>query len=807
MFSALRVLALGVFFVFGLVFLATAQAGKGYSLAGRISNAATGEKLQGAVLYLSDLKRSVLSDENGDYIFSEIYAGHHVLEISHTGFATIVLHIELNNTLQRDIRLSPIFVENQGVVVTGISSPTSIRKTPTPITIFKQSDLQQSTSSNIVDALSKVPGVAQLTTGPAISKPIIRGLGSNRVVVVNDGIRQEGQQWGDEHGLEIDELSVNRVEILKGPSSLLYGSDALAGVIHFQSAPPVEEGTMKGRIVSNYQTNGNLYNTHVQIGGNNKGFNWSSYGSLKSAADYSNKYDRKVLNSRFNEMNAGGHIGINKKWGYAHLLVSSFNQHLGVVEGERDDATGNFILYGGTSLERVASESDLKGRAILVPNQQVQHFKLVSDNSVAIGKSRLKVGLGWQQNLRKEFGEPEEPKAEELYFDLSTFNYTLHWQLPEKNEWHTTVGVNGMQQQNINRGEERLIPDYSLFDAGFFLFTQRLQNKVSWSGGLRFDSRAIEGSAYEENGQLKFSSFKKNFSNWSGSMGVSYEPTSTVVIKANVARGFRAPSLSELASNGAHEGTNRYEYGRLDLRSETSLQGDLGLELQFEHFGIELNTFYNQINDFIFYRKLYSVGGGDSTLMLDGEELTAFAFQQNTAQLHGLELNMDIHPHPLDWLHIENSFSLVRGKFNSDIDPDIAGSNQLPLMPAPRWNGEIRGDFQKGWGSFRQVYVKLAAQQTFSQDRFFTGFNTETRTPSYLLIDAGAGFSMINRNKKTVATIHLAATNLGDVAWQSHTSRLKYTAENLQTGRMGVFNRGRNFSIRVVVPFRWEQVR
>jgi len=279
------------------------------------------------------------------------------------------------------------------------------------------------------------------------------------------------------------------------------------------------------------------------------------------------------------------------------------------------------------------------------------------------------------------------------------------------------------------------------------------------------------------------------------------------VLKANLARGFRAPSLSELASNGAHEGTNRYEYGRLNLRSETSLQGDLGLELQSEHFGIELSAFYNQINNFIFYRKLYSVGGGDSTLMLDGEELTAFVFQQNTARLQGLELNMDIHPHPLDWLHIENSFSLVRGKFSNDIDPEITRSNQLPLMPAPRWNGEIRGDFEKGWGSFRNVYVKVAAQQTFSQDRFFTGFNTETRTPAYLLIDAGAGFSMINRNKKTAATIHLSATNLGDVVWQSHTSRLKYTAENLQTGRMGVFNRGRNFSIRIVIPFKWERIR
>src|SRR5690606_31898411 len=152
-------------------------------------------------------------------------------------------------------------------------------------------------STNLIDALSTTPGVSQIATGPAISKPTIRGLGYNRLVVINDGIRQEGQQWGDEHGIEIDEYSVNKVEVLKGPASIMYGSDALAGVINIISNTPVPSGTINGNIFTNYQTNNGLTGLNGNVAGNINGFNWNAYGSYKSAYDYKNKYDGRVFNS------------------------------------------------------------------------------------------------------------------------------------------------------------------------------------------------------------------------------------------------------------------------------------------------------------------------------------------------------------------------------------------------------------------------------------------------------------------------------------------------------------------------------
>ncbi|OSZ76871.1 TonB-dependent receptor [Chitinophagaceae bacterium IBVUCB2] len=766
------------------------------SLSGTITDAKTGEPLVGASVYLTDDKIGAIANEKGKYVLTNIPDGHHVIEISHAGYATIVEHLELITDTEKDFKLSAEVVENRGVIITGVSGATSIRKTPVPVTSIRKTALLQSSSTNIIDALTQVPGVSQLSTGPAISKPFIRGLGYNRVVIVNEGVRQEGQQWGDEHGVEIDELSVGRVEVLKGPASLIYGSDALAGVINFITNTPVAEGTFKGNILSNYQSNNGLFALNANLAANNNGFNWNVYGTYKSAGDYKNKYDGKVLNSRFNERNFGGYVGINKSWGYSHFIFSCFDQRLGLVEGDRDDATGQFILFAGNPLERIATNTDLDSRHLFVPQQRVQHNKFILDNNFAINKSRLKINLGYQNSQRQEFGNPEDPAEKELFFDLRTVNYAVQWQLPELKEWHTTIGVNGMGQKNLNKGQEALIPEYNLFDIGIFIYAQRLFNKATLTGGFRFDNRSIDSKEFFEGADLKFEKFNRSFSNFSGSVGVSYEPSDIVTIKANIARGFRAPTLAELASNGAHEGSNRYEYGDQKLRSETSLQFDAGFDVDYEHFSIGVSAFYNNISDFIFYRKLESAFGGDSIVNVDGEDITAFRFNQLDATLRGVEASIDLHPHPLDWLHFENTMSFVRGTFNQNID----GSDNLPLIPAARLTSELRATFNEGGKSFRNIYIKASTDKTFKQNKAFTGFDTETATSGYTLLNAGFGADITNSKMKTLFSLHFSITNITNVAYQNHLSRLKYAAENMNTGRLGVFNTGRNFSVKANIP-------
>jgi iron complex outermembrane receptor protein len=785
------------YIIFTLIaFNAMTQARPPIILSGNIRDAAANTSLAGASIHFIEARIGAIADSNGNYTVRNIPSGHHLIEISHTGYNNIVEHIDIVSSMQKNFSLTSAIIENQGVTVTGVTTATSTRSIPIPIRLIRKADLMQTPSTNIIDALSKQPGISQIGTGPAISKPVIRGLSYNRVVVVNDGIRQEGQQWGDEHGIEIDELSINRAEILKGPASIMYGSDALAGVIHFITNIPAPEGTIRGNLFSSYQTNNGLIGLNANLQGNQNGFNWNIYGSRKSAKDYENKWDGRVLNSRFNEKNYGGYIGLNKSWGFSHLILSNFDQSVGLIEGDRDDASGAFLVNTGSPLERIATSSDLNSRKLFLPNQRVQHYKLISDNSIGIGKNRLKMNVGWQKNKREEFGNPEEPDERELSFDLNTINYNLQWRFPDRGDLETTLGITGMQQNNKNSGEEVIIPEYNSNDLGAFAFLQKTFKTVTMSGGLRYDNRTINSKEFLEDGDIKFTPFKKSYSNLSGSLGASYYPSAKITLKANLARGFRAPSLSELASNGAHEGTNRYEYGQLGLKSERSLQFDAGIEGDYEHISFSLSSFYNRIKDFIFYSRLQNQAGGDSIISIDDEDLEAFRYSQNNARLSGFEASIDIHPHPLDWLHFENTFSVVRGRFDQSID----GSKNLPFIPAARLISQLRANFTKTKQSFRNFYVHVEVDNTFEQNKPFFGYNTETATKGYSLLNAGLGAD-INNGKTTLFSIHLAANNLLDKAYQNHLNRLKYTAINNATGRIGVFNMGRNFSIKINVPF------
>lgn len=766
-------------------------------LTGKITNQKNGTPLIGASIYLHEAKNGAVSDTSGLFVGPSIPAGKYLVEISFQGFATIIENIEINGNTEKNFSMTETVVEHEEVTVTGVASATRTKLSSQPISILKRSDLFQSSSSNIIDAISKmVPGVASLGTGPAISKPVIRGLGYNRVVTVHDGVRQEGQQWGDEHGIEVDEYSIQKVELLKGPASLFYGSDAMAGVVHLITNVPVQKGIISGNIMTTFNSNNGLFGTNANIAGHLKsGFNWNAYGTYKNAGDYQNAYDGKVFNSRFNERNFGGYIGINKSWGYSHIIISNFNQHIGVIEGARDSITGQFLVNPETALSHIATNDELNSRLLSTPYQQVTHFKIASDNNFVVGSDRMTVNLGFQENKRREFGNALSPNIPDLFFDLKTANYSIQYHFAEKNGWINSIGVTGMYQQNRNLEKEVLIPEYNLFDIGAFFYTKKTFNKLTISGGARVDNRSLSGFKYVENGQMRFDDFKRNYSNLSGSIGLSYSVNEAITWKLNVARSYRAPSVSELASNGAHEGTNRYEYGELNLQSETAFQVDAGFEYNEDHLSFAVSAFYNNIQNYIFYSKLESVHGGDSLVHQGGADLVAFKFKQAIASLYGFEAKLDIHPHPLDWLHFENNFSLVAAHFNQSFE----GTNKLPFIPSPRLLSVLRANFNKRHKQFRNSYFKLELDNVSAQNRVFTAYNTETATPGYTLLNLGAGTDLIHEGK-TIFSIYIGLNNLTDVAYQSHLSRLKYTDENNATGRMGVFNMGRNFSIKLNMP-------
>jgi iron complex outermembrane receptor protein len=276
---------------------------------------------------------------------------------------------------------------------------------------------------------------------------------------------------------------------------------------------------------------------------------------------------------------------------------------------------------------------------------------------------------------------------------------------------------------------------------------------------------------------------------------LSYEISAQWIVKANVARGFRAPNIAELGANGRHEGTFRYEIGNPDLKAETSLQFDGGVGFSTPHVSGELDLFDNGISNFIFPEKLSGVSGGDSTQEADGEIVPVYKYIQGNANLYGGEISIDIHPHPLDWLHFKNSFSYVKSIQKNQPD----STKFLPFTPAPRFQSELRGNFNKLNPLFRNFYVAFGGTYFFEQNDVYSAFGTETASPGYILLNAGVGTDVFMKDH-LLFSLSLIGDNLGDIAYQDHLSRLRYAPENPATGRIGIYNMGRNFSIRMNIP-------
>ena len=652
------------------------------------------------------------------------------------------------------------------VTVQGIAGVQRLKDAASPFMVVSPKQLHASLGTNIVDAVGHLPGLSQISTGTGISKPVIRGLGYNRVVVVEQGIRQEGQQWGDEHGLEVDEEGVHSVEVLKGPASLMYGSDAIAGVMILHPEHPLEEGTMQVKVGSQYQTNNGLYDYRVGFAGNIKGWLWNWHFLDKAAHCYKNDADGYVPGTWFKERDVQGMLGLNRNWGHSWLRFSRVNFTPGITEGE---------LLGG--------DFDGHSYGIVSPFQKVLHTKAVSDNAWYFGDGTLKAIVGYQQNYRREYEEEEEA---ELAMRLHTVNYDIKYLHTLPHDWRLSTGIGGMWQRNVNQGEEYLIPDHHLFDFGFFATAEWEVRKWHFSGGARFDNRHLNTSSLLEDDELRFEALSKNFTGVTGSLGAVWNVTDRLNLRLNAARGFRAPTVSELSSNGVHEGSIQYELGNALLKPEKSMQLDMGIDYTSHYVSLQASLFCNWIDDYIFLARLPFETDGYRT----------YQYRQGDARLMGGELSLDIHP--LNPLHIENDFSFVRGiQTGSEAE---GWGRSLPMMPAPRWTCDVRYEFPDfAKGHCRRTFLSFGSEYNLRQSKFYAVDDTETATPSYALFNLSAGMDLHVFGHNCIE-LTLSCQNLFDKVYQPHLSRLKYVDTASPSGRQGISAMGRNFCVKVNVP-------
>lgn len=735
---------------------------------GKVTDASTKEPLVGATIYISDLKATTTTDANGEFTFKNVpNKGRFLIEVRYIGYKTTSQQIDLSANGAISFALEPSVIESAEIVVTGTPHSANSKTNSLAVVTVSREKLSQSGGTNIIDAIAKVPGVSQVTTGGAISKPSIRGLGYNRVLTIVDGAREEAQQWGDEHGVEVDQFAAARIEILKGPASLLYGSDALGGVINIIDDLVPPSGEFHGNFTTSYGTNNGLSASSLMLQGNSNGLVYRGRVSYKNAYGFGYK-DHTVPNSGFNETNVSGMVGLNKTWGYAHLSLSRFNTNVGLVENG-PDASGNYLDEDGN----VISNSEARSRKLELPYQNINHYRAALNSNILLGGGQLKTTLAFQRNIRKEFEESKDEPG--LFLNLNSYTYDVKYSFANNGTWEPTIGVQGMHQTNANSGDEFLIPDYTSDNVGAFAYLKRNFSKGAINAGVRYDYKNIDGRDLIADGEQVFTAFNNKFSNVSGSLGFAFEIAKNLNFKGNVGSGFRAPNIAELGANGRHEGTFRYEIGNSNLKQETSLQFDLGLSYSLENVTLGLNAYSNRIYNYIYPGNF----NNETTPFVDEAGLSTvipvYRFVQTDADLVGGEASVDFHL--IKSLHFENTFSYVKGTNRATDSP-------LPFIPAASLNNELR--FEPTIKGLKDSYVKVGLTNVFKQDRFD---NFETETKGYTLIDAGIGTSLKVKNGKV--NVWVTGQNLTNKLYYNHLSRYKPA---------GIYNPGRNISVGISVP-------
>ena len=719
---------------------------------GQIIDASTNQSIEGANVYLPELEKGTTTDAEGMFYLKNLPNGPQNFIISFIGYGTRSVYYVFPGNDFFKIELNPTVIEMEDII---ISTPFHKLQSENVMKVDKESvmELKKQGSITLSEGVSNLTGVNTITTGLGIGKPVIRGLSSNRVLVYTQGVRLENQQYGGEHGLGLSSNGVESIEVIKGPASLLYGSDALGGVLYINPEKFAASNAVEADVSTAYFSNTRGYNSNLGIKQSGEHYKFIFRAGVTEHSDYQTK-DYRVTNSRFREVDLKGGIGYQNRHFKTDLRYNVNLSKLGLPETIGEQSTQ---------------------RRPLLPYQEVGNHVLSSKSTIFFNSSKLDFNVGLIYNDRKEFEEhhheDEDHEDEEhedddheeheeeheeisepaLQMKLKTLNYDVKYHLPERGKFETIVGVQGMTQSNTNYGEETLIPDATTNDIGVLATSHIHFQRADLQLGVRYDHRKIN----------VFSGLQKNFNSFNAAIGLKTNLFKTLTTRINLASGFRAPNLAELASDGSHEGTNRYEIGNENLSNENNLQFDLSLEYKSDHLEFFVNGFYNAVSNYIFLSP-----NGDFI-----DEDPVFVYLQDDARLYGGEIGFHIHPHPLDWLHFESSFETVTGKRSQN--------NYLPLIPANALTNVLHAEFDNKWLTNGYAFIKN--NLVFSQN------NTsqfETPTASYQLWSTGAGGTIEVFNNPLDLVISM--TNIFDKAYISHLSRLKPD---------GIFDIGRNFSI------------
>ncbi|GAA4444575.1 TonB-dependent receptor [Ravibacter arvi] len=640
-----------------------------------------------------------------------------------------------------------------------------------PTDVLNADELRQKNKSTIANALEDLPGIKAINTGVGIAKPVIRGMSHNRIIVNNQGIKQEGQQWGSDHGLEIDSFEPGRIEIVKGPASLRYGSDGLGGVINLYPPPIPQDSSFKATLNTLYNSNNHLFGVSAMVQGAQNGRFYRVRLSGQDFGDYAvpateftyNSYVLPIYNNRLKntagrERNFSVMTGIKKKWGSSDITVSNFHQKAALFVGAIGVPRSRQLTPDGNN------------RNIATPFQQTNHFKVASTTRLLHGRNWTEIDAAYQFNARQEHSDGHGRLAQGTLahgLDLHTLSANIRYFQHKKNE-SRIWGLQLEGQQNSRRGFEYLLPAYRKFSSGFYALTEwSAGDAFLVSGGLRADYSFIHIDAtsepiYKDNQVVRYyernPQIRKDFANLSGSLGFTFQPLEDFGLKANFGSSFRMPAANELAINGVHHGTFRHEMGNSALKTERGFQLDLSTDLRVERLKTTIALFGAYYKNYIYLAPTAVFSSSlDPDAFPEGGQV--YQFQQNNAIYGGGELSLDYQP--TRFLQFRSALEYV---YNLNLDSRLP----LPFTPPPSVFSEIFYTTAIGGDTFSHLKLGVNLRNVGTQNR--TDRN-ERPTGGYHLLGASVG--TIFKIGKLSGNLNATARNLTNQLYMNHLSRYR----------------------------------
>lgn len=772
-----------------------------YSIHGFIHDMENDRYLAAATVSLMPNELHVQADNKGYFSFEELPPGNYMLSVRFIGYDDLHVPLLLSRDTLLHLHLTPSRVQLQAVIVSANNNDERTIIAPLPVEEIGRGYLLRHNAANFVQSLSSLPGLASMDIGAGFSKPVIRGLGFNRVAVVDRGIVQQNQQWGADHGLEIDQYDVDRARVHKGPMSLFHGSDAIGGVIEVLPPFVPDEDMFRGEASLIAKGNNSLFGASVMVSRKRGDWFTRARATIQDYGDYRVPTDtieyltwkmpvhgRRMKNTAGREANLSFSVhreGENGKGTWLHL--SNVNAKNGFFPGS----------HGIPSLPRL--EPDGSTRNIEHPYAASNHFKLVLNRERRVGMGRLKYDLGYQQNRREErsgfhthYGSQIPPAVDpdlELRFVLNTLSGNVRWSVNEEERWSKDIGFSTEYQHNRVGGYSFLLPEFDRFTAGaFWLNRFTVNDRLQLTGGIRYDAGRlrVEGfrdqllddylqrQGYDEEVAGRYAQraadLQRTFGDFSGSVGVQFTPNPLHSWKVNLGKSFRYPSANELASNGVHHGAFRHEQGNSSLQPERGYQLDMEYQYSGSKWRLAASPFFTYFSNYIFLEP----SGEWSVLPHAGQ---VYAFRQSKAMIAGGEVSAE---YEIDrhW-RVSSSMEYV---YNRNLDDHYP----LPFSPPTVIDTELA--YTSGGGSRVTYYeLRLENRWVMAQDRIA---RNEERTPGTNLWSVAAHLHWQVAGRRVVTDLRV--DNLFDRAFLNHLSFYR---------KMNAPEPGRNVQLVLRIPF------